>query len=86
METVREFAEDVAANALDSAGVTGTSVGLIGRASSEILSYASEVGAEYIVVGPRKRSPAGKALFGSVAQSLLLDADIPVVSVAGQQA
>ena len=84
METIREFAEDVAANALDSAGVTGTSVGLIGRASSEILSYASEVGAEYIVVGPRKRSPAGKALFGSVAQSLLLDADIPVVSVAGQ--
>lgn len=85
MEKIREFAEDVAANALDSAGVTGTSKGLIGRASSEILSYATEESAEYIVVGPRKRSPAGKALFGSVAQSILLDADIPVVSVSTEQ-
>lgn len=85
VETIREYAEDVAANALDSAGVTGTSVGLIGRASNEILSYATEVSAEYIVVGPRKRSPAGKALFGSVAQSILLDATVPVVSVATER-
>lgn len=81
MEIIREHAEQVAENALDDAGVNGTAVGLIGSASNEILSYAEETDAAYIVVGPRRRSPAGKALFGSVAQSLLLDAEIPVVSV-----
>ncbi len=85
MDKIRDFAEGVAVNALDAAGVNGTGVGLIGRASNEIISYATEVNAMYLVVGPRQRSPAGKALFGSVAQSLLLEADIPVVSVPAER-
>ncbi|WP_135304905.1 universal stress protein [Haloarcula amylovorans] len=56
-------------------------VGLIGDPAEEILKYSEEISADYIVVSGRKRSPTGKALFGSVVQSILLDANRPVVSV-----
>ena len=56
-------------------------VGRIGDPASEIVSYAEEQDARYIVVSPQQRSQTGKILFGSVAQSVLLDADCPVVSL-----
>ena len=56
-------------------------VGLQGNPAREILEYAAEHDAEYIVVSARKQSPLGQAVFGSVTQSLLLNADRPVVSV-----
>jgi nucleotide-binding universal stress UspA family protein len=34
-----------------------------------------------LVVGVRKRSPVGKAVLGSIAQSLILEATVPVLSV-----
>lgn len=49
--------------------------------ADEILSTASEVGAELIVIGLRKRSPVGKLVTGSTAQQVLLDAPCPVLSV-----
>lgn len=55
--------------------------GLVGDPANEIIQYSEEVGADYVVVSGRKKSPTGKALFGSVTQSLLLDAECPVVSV-----
>lgn len=48
-----------------------------------ILRYAEEHDAASIVMGGRKRSPAGKALFGSVTQSVILNADRPVVVTGG---
>ncbi|MFC7045763.1 universal stress protein [Halobacteriaceae archaeon GCM10025711] len=44
-----------------------------------IIDLAEDVGADMIVMGGRKRSPSGKALFGSVTQSVILDADCSVV-------
>jgi nucleotide-binding universal stress UspA family protein len=44
-----------------------------------ILELADEVDANLIAMGGRKRSPTGKALFGSVTQSVILDSDVPVV-------
>lgn len=70
----REYAESVAD--LD---VEHESIGLVGTPADEVVRYASDVSARYIVVAPKKRSPTGKALFGSVAQSVLLNADCPVV-------
>jgi nucleotide-binding universal stress UspA family protein len=44
-----------------------------------ILNLAADVEADLIVMGGRKRSPAGKALFGSATQAVVLDSDVPVV-------
>ena len=44
-----------------------------------ILSHADEHDVDSLVLGGRKRSPAGKALFGSVTQSVILDTERPVV-------
>lgn len=46
-----------------------------------ILRMAGEAQAEILVIGARRRSPVGKFLLGSVTQTLVLDADIPVVVV-----
>jgi nucleotide-binding universal stress UspA family protein len=56
--------------------VTGTQ-----DVADTVLRVASEVNAEILVIGARRRSPVGKFLLGSVAQTLILDADIPVVVV-----
>ena len=58
-----------------------TAVGLVGYPEDEILRYSTEHDAEYIVISGRKRSAIGKALFGSTAQAILLEADRPVVAV-----
>lgn len=55
--------------------------GRVGDTVDEILGEADRREARYVVVGGRKRSPTGKALFGSVTQSILLNADQPVVSI-----
>lgn len=46
-----------------------------------VLTAAAETAAVLIVVGIRHRSPVGKALMGSVAQRVILDAEVPVLAV-----
>ncbi|AFO57570.1 uspA domain protein [Natrinema sp. J7-2] len=58
-----------------------STLGRVGDPVASIVDAAAEHDAEYIVVGGRKRSPTGKALFGSTTQSVLLEADRPVVAV-----
>ena len=55
-------------------------IGRVGEPGEEILTLADELDARYLVIGGRKRTPAGKALFGSIAQRVILDADLPVVT------
>lgn len=49
--------------------------------AATILELAEKADAELLVIGARRRSPVGKALLGSVTQTLILDADIPVLVV-----
>jgi len=46
-----------------------------------ILDLATQVNARLLIIGARRRSPVGKALLGSVAQTLILEADVPVLVV-----
>lgn len=50
-----------------------------GDPAAAILGRAGEVDADLISVAGRTRSPAGKALLGSVSQEVLLGADRPVL-------
>lgn len=46
-----------------------------------VVDVAKETNASLVVVGIRHRSPVGKALMGSVAQRIVLDAPCPVLAV-----
>ena len=47
----------------------------------EIVAAADAVDADAICVSGRKRSPTGKAVFGSVTQDVILSSDLPVFAV-----
>jgi nucleotide-binding universal stress UspA family protein len=49
--------------------------------AEDLIAVAEETGAEMIVIGLRRRSPVGKLILGSNAQSILLDAPCPVLAV-----
>ena len=46
-----------------------------------LLRLVEAMPADLLVIGARRRSPVGKALMGSVAQTLILEADLPVLVV-----
>lgn len=81
MSNIEELAEEFAEGAAENVSIPYEAVGLVGKAADRVVDYAEEVNARYVVVGPRKRSPAGKAVFGSVAQSILLNSPCPVVTI-----
>lgn len=48
---------------------------------TDVLKACEEFAPDELVISIRDRSPTGKAVFGSVSQQLLLNANRPVVSV-----
>ncbi|MDS0293401.1 universal stress protein [Halogeometricum luteum] len=74
VHSVREASET-----LEAAGIEYDVEESSGDPADAIVSVADDVDADLVVVGGRKRSPAGKALFGSVTQSVILGADRPVM-------
>ena len=83
-DTVDEHVEDVATEIAEGLDVPAEPVGLVGNVADNIVRYTEDQDARYLVIGLRKRLPTGKAIFGSVGQSILLNADCPVVSTLGE--
>jgi nucleotide-binding universal stress UspA family protein len=53
----------------------------IADVSAAILGEVDRLTPDLLVIGARRRSPVGKAFLGSVAQNVILDADVPVLVV-----
>ncbi|WP_254271290.1 universal stress protein [Haloarcula marina] len=76
--TVRELEK-----VFDGADIDVSIRGSVGNHGEQIVDLAEETDADLVVVGGRKRSPTGKAVFGSVAQEVMLNAPCPVTFVRG---
>lgn len=84
IETAESNAQQTVVNAardVDDRALEIEAVGRVGRPASNIVAEATDRDVRYIVVGGRKRSPAGKAVFGSVTQAVILNASRPVLTV-----
>ncbi len=55
--------------------------GAVGDHGQSIVDLTASTDADRVVVGGRRRSPTGKAVFGSTAQEVLLSAPCPVTFV-----
>ncbi|QLH78774.1 universal stress protein [Halosimplex rubrum] len=66
---------------LGEAGLDVTVRGSVGETGEEITGLAETTDADLVFVGGRKRRPSGKAVFGSTAQTVLLEAPCPVTFV-----
>lgn len=69
------------ADRLSDADVAHSIRGVVGPHGESIVSLATDIDADLVVVGGRKRSPTGKAVFGSTAQEVMLNAPCPVTFV-----
>ena len=79
--TIRELGD-----AMDEGDVEFTWHGRLSDENSEgevVVGLAGELDADLVVVGGRKRSPTGKAVFGSTAQEIMLESPCPVTFVRG---
>lgn len=84
LDQIRTAAAEMAEEAVTDVTIDYETAGLVGNPADAIVDYADEQGARYIVVSPRRRSPTGKVVFGSVAQSIMLNAPCPVVTYVKQ--
>ncbi|WP_135822242.1 universal stress protein [Halostella litorea] len=74
VEAAREASER-----LEELGVEVRAEETSGDPATQILERAETENVDQICVGGRKRSPTGKALFGSVTQDVILGTDRPVL-------
>ncbi|WP_049997105.1 universal stress protein [Halococcus sediminicola] len=74
-EGARQFATDVGDEVFAGLDVEYEAIGALGDKEEQILDIAYERDCDHIFINGRKRSPTGKAIFGDLAQSVLLKFD-----------
>lgn len=81
MDSAAQFARRAVIDTLGEFDSETTAVrGRIGTPAEEILSATDSIDPRFLVISGRRRSPTGKALFGSTTQQVLLNAEVPVVT------
>ena len=71
----RQSAAELGREVLSDVDVEYEALGTVGRESERILAVAADQGCDHVFVIGRRRSPAGKAVFGDIAQSVILNFD-----------
>jgi nucleotide-binding universal stress UspA family protein len=80
-EGAEDFAADIGREGLSDIAVSYEAVGRVGDEQSEILETAEAYDCDHLFIAGEKRSPTGKALFGDLTQSVILNFDGPVTVV-----
>lgn len=79
-EDAERAAERIGWDVLEDLPLEWLAVGTVGRESREILDAAAEFDVDHLFVVGERRSPSGKAVFGDLAQQLLLEFSGPVTA------
>ena len=80
-ESAKEFARRFTYEALEEIDSNRVQPrGRVGDPASTIIAEANNLNPRFLVICGKRRSPVGKALFGSVAQEVLLGVSCPVVT------
>lgn len=81
LDGARQFAADIGDEMLDGLDVEYEAVGALGETETRILAKADAHGCDHLFIAGEKRSPTGKALFGDLTQSVILNFDGAVTVV-----
>jgi nucleotide-binding universal stress UspA family protein len=79
-EDARTQAERIAGETLEEIEVEWTGLGAVGQPERTVLDVAEEQNVDHVFVVGKHRSPSGKAIFGDLAQHLVIDFDGPVTT------
>ena len=74
---------------LEDAGLDVSTYGRVSETGSKgrrLVAMADEFDADMLIIGGRDRTPVGKAVFGSTAQKVMLEAPCPVLFVRNESA
>jgi nucleotide-binding universal stress UspA family protein len=69
------IAKEAGQEALEGLDVDYETIGVVGHVEEDVLEIAEREGVDHVFVAGRKRSPSGKAIFGDVAQRIILNFD-----------
>ncbi len=72
---------DVIAAELEAAGISHEISGSVGPEGETILRETGAVDGDLLCISGRKRSPTGKAVFGSISHRIMMNSSCPVVFV-----
>ena len=77
----RDSTVEAAVTRLEEAGISTAIRAAVGDGGQPYVMMAEQAGADLILIQGGTRSPAGKAVFGSIPQEILLNAPCPVTFV-----
>jgi nucleotide-binding universal stress UspA family protein len=70
-----QFARDIGREVFDGVSVEFEAVGALGDKQQQILEVARQHDCDHLFISGQKRSPTGKAIFGDLTQSIILEFD-----------